>query len=92
MKGRAFLNSCDLYIGLAPTQFALNASLNGSDDSLSTMSLQQLPVKGCSIWTLQFRPLILVRYMQSLLCLTQGQQGCLLTPNLCDEIAWPHDP
>jgi len=69
----------------------LNASLNGSDDSLSAMSLWQLPVKGHSTWMLQFRPLTLVRSMQSLPCLTQGQQGCSLTPSLCDKIAWPCD-
>ena len=53
---------------------------------------QQLPVKGHLTWMLQFRPLTLVRSMQSLPCSTQGQQDCSLTPNSCNEIAWPHDP
>ena len=66
-----------------------DASQSGRDDSLSAMSLQWLPVRGHSIWMLQFRPLTLVRSTQFLPCLIQGQQVSSLIQSSCDTITWP---
>jgi len=68
-----------------------DASWSGNDNSLSAMSLQWLPVRGCLTWMLQFRPLTLVRSTQSLPCSVWVRQVSSLTQSLCDIIAWSCD-